>query len=278
MYDVLIVGGGPAGLSAALTLRRRNKSCAVVTGPAEDNPLYRAKALENYPGLPGVDGKTFLETLEAQARDAGTELFRGRVTAILPLGGSFGASAGQDVYEARAVILCAGANKTGAFPGERELLGRGVSYCVTCDGMLYRGRRVAVAGFTGEAEQEAQLLRDMGCTVELFTRRAGRYAVLGTERVEALSVDGVEHPCDAVFILRAASAPDTLLADLKMDGAHVAAGRDGATNIPGVFAAGDCTGTPYQAVKAVGEGNVAALSAAAWLEAGGGSKEVGDHR
>ncbi len=266
MFDVLIVGGGPAGVSAALTLLRRGRSCAIITLSVEENPLFRTGSIDNYPGLPGVSGADFLRALEEQSRSAGVEIITGKATAMLPMGASFGVSVGQEFYESRALILCPGINKSGEFPGEREFLGRGVSYCVTCDGILYRGRDVAVIGFTGDAKEETELLNTMGCRARLFTSRAARYAIEGGDKVERVLVNGEAYPCEGVFILRAASAPDTLLPDLAMDGAHVRTDRRMSTNLPGVFAAGDCTGEPYQVAKAAGEGNIAAMSADAWLK------------
>lgn len=145
------------------------------------------------------------------------------------------------------------------------MLGRGVSYCVTCDGMLYRGKDVCVLGFTAEAAAEARLLEEMGCRVRLFTRK-DRYEILGERSVTALRCAEGDVPCAAVFVLRAAAIPDALLPGLKMEGEHIAVTRRMECSIEGVFAAGDCTGEPYQIAKAVGEGNVAALSACAWLE------------
>ena len=266
-YDAVILGGGPAAVSAALTLRARGKTAAIISGGIDDIPLSRAHAVANYPGLPEVSGRALLETMERQAQNAGTNILRGRVTTVAPLGGSFGVMYGSDYCEGTAVILCTGVAAGKAFPGERELLGRGVSYCVTCDGMLYRGRSVCVVGFTSDTEEEAGILRNMGCAVEVFTSRTAKYAILGENRVAALSVNGEEHPCEAVFILRPAAAPDTLLSGLAMDGGHIAVDKATMqTSVEGVFAAGDCTGKPYQIAKAVGDGNIAALSAAQYIE------------
>lgn len=265
VYDVIVVGGGPAGISAGLTLRRRNRTVAIVTGPLADIPLYKSHCVDNYPGMPDISGKDMLESMAVQAEKAGITMLHGRATSILPMGDSFGVGVGQEFYQSLVLILATGITSGKTFPGEEELLGRGVSYCVTCDGMLYRGRKVCVVGFTAEAEEEAQLLRDMGCQVELFTKR-GRYTVEGTDKVERLIVGEESHPCDAVFILRPAIKADTLLEGLETDGAHILVDRNMHTNIPGVFAAGDCTGQPYQIPKAVGEGNVAALSADRYLQ------------
>ena len=265
-FDTVILGGGPAAFSAALTLRARNKTVCIVTGGIDDIPLSRAHTIANYPGCPGVSGREMLESMQAQAADAGAELLRGRATAVMSLGGTFGVAVGADFCEGRTVIFCTGINTGKTFPGEKELLGRGVSYCVTCDGMLYRGRDVCLVGFTSDTEEEAGLLREMGCNVRLFTEKGVGYAIEGGDRVTGLKAGEETFPCDAVFILRSSAAPDTLLEGLEMDGAYIKTGADLATSVPGVFAAGDCVGAPYQVAKAVGDGCVAAFSASKYLE------------
>ena len=266
-YDAVILGGGPAAISAALTLCARSKTAAILSGGIDDIPLSRAHKITNYPGCPDISGRALLEAMERQALDAGAEFLHGRATSVASLGESFGVVYGSEFCEAETVILCTGVAAGKLFPGEREYLGRGVSYCVTCDGMLYRGKKVCVVGFTSDAAEEAELLRTMGCEVEEFTTRTAKYAVLGEERVRALSVNGEEHACEAVFILRPVAAPDTLLSGLAMDGVHVAVDKATMkTSVEGVFAAGDCTGKPYQIAKAVGDGNIAALSAAQYIE------------
>ncbi len=265
-YDTVIIGGGPAAVSAALTLRARNKSAAIVTGGVDDIPLSRSHKIANYPGMPDISGRDMLLAMESQAAQAGAEIIRGRATSVLDMGGSFGVAVGNDYYMAKTVILCTGVKAGSLFPGEKELLGRGVSYCVTCDGMLYKGKDVCLVGFTSDTNAEAELLRGMGCRVELFTEKRAKYAVEGEDAVTALRVDDRLYPCQAVFILRSSTAPDTLLEGLEMNGAHIRADADRKTSIPGVFAAGDCIGAPYQVAKAVGDGNVAALSAAKYME------------
>ncbi len=265
-YDALIIGGGPAAVSAALTLRARSKTVAIVTGGIDDIPLSRAPKIDNYPGLPGISGREMLQLMETQAAEAGAELIRGRATSVLSFGGSFGTAVGTEFYQSAAVILCTGVKPGKEFPGEKEFLGRGVSYCVTCDGMLYRGRDVCVVGFTSDTEAESRLLRDMGCRVELFTAKNAAYEIVGDDTVTALRVGDKTYPCAAVFILRSGAAPDALLQGLAMNGSHIAVDGEKKTNIPGVFAAGDCIGGPYQAAKAVGDGNTAAISASKYLE------------
>ena len=265
-FDTVILGGGPAAFSAALTLRARNKTVCIVTGGIDDIPLSRAHVIANYPGCPAVSGRELLESMQAQAVAAGAELLRGRATAVMSLGRTFGVAVGADFCEGRTVIFCTGTNTGKTFPGEKELLGRGVSYCVTCDGMLYRGKRTCVVGFTSDAEEEAELLRSMGCDVQLFTDKKAAYVLEGADKVTGLRVNGELYPCEGVFVLRSAAAPDSLLSGLVMDGVHIAADRNMATSVPGAFAAGDCVGRPYQVAKAVGDGNVAAISAAHYME------------
>ena len=146
MYDLLIIGGGPAGLSAAMTARNRNLTVCVICGGAADSALYKAGHVTNYPGVPDVSGPALLETMTQQARDLGADMLRERALSAMPMGKTFGVSAGKEFVEGRALLLATGIAQRGTFPGETAFLGRGVSYCATCDGMLYRGKRAAVIG------------------------------------------------------------------------------------------------------------------------------------
>ena len=267
MYDALIIGGGPAGVSAALTLKSRGKQVAIIAGAASDAPLWKAPVIENYPGLPGISGRDMLALFEKQAQDAEVDYLRGRALSILAMGSGFAVSVGADYQEAGAVILCTGVSQGKPYPGERELLGRGVSYCATCDGMLYRGMRVAVIGLCAEAPAEAEFLRSIGCEVMYFDKRL-RYELEGEGKLAALVAEGERHELDGVFILRGAVSADTLLPELQLEEGRVVVDAAMRTSVPGVFAAGDCTGKPFQIAKAAGEGNIAALTAAAYLESG----------
>ena len=170
------------------------------------------------------------------------------------------------------------------YPGEEQFLGRGVSYCATCDGMLYRGKPVAVVGRAPDAPQEANYLKSLGCQVvyvaarepqgldrEIPWVRANRLAVKGEQTVTALEADGADIPCAGIFILRQAVAPTDLLPQLETENGAIKVDRRMATNVDGVFAAGDCTGGPLQVAKAVGEGHTAGLSACEYLDKKQGS-------
>ena len=267
MYDIAVIGSGPAGLSAAVQARVRNKSVLVVRGDDRDNPLYKTPRIENYLGFPQVSGQALLEQFRVHAQEMGVERKEGRVLNIMPMGDTFYLSIGSEMEQARAIILATGVVWANKYPGEAEYLGRGVSYCATCDGMLYRGRRVAVVGLSAEAPEEAGYLRSIGCEVEYFDAgRAKRYEITGAERVTALRADGEEFPVEGVFIFRSGLAPDSLLPGLEVEGGHIVTRAGMATNIPGVFAAGDVAGAPYQAAKAAGEGCVAGLAACKYIE------------
>ncbi len=267
LTDVFVIGGGPAGISAALTAVGRGKSAMIVSTSPEDSLLWKAEKINNYAGLPDMTGAELLGTMLRHAESAGIPLTRGRVLSVLPMGGSFGVSVGSDFFECRAVIVAAGLSRARPFPGEAEHLGAGVSYCATCDGMLYRGKRVAVISLSSDGPEEAEYLRSIGCEVEFFdTKRAKKYEILGEGAVEALMADGQRVEVSGVFIFRSGVAPDSLVSGLAVSGSSIVVDGAMATSVPGVFACGDCVGAPYQIAKAVGEGNVAALSAAKYLE------------
>ena len=265
-FEILVLGGGPAGLSAALNAHARGRSALVVSNPPEENPLWKAGRVDNYPGLPGVSGRALLSAMRRQAEEAGVEFVTGRVLSALPMMGSWFISVGQEMYNARAVVLATGVARGKKFPGEAEFLGRGVSYCATCDGMLYRDRPVAVVGFSDSARREADFLRSIGCAVTYFDRTK-RCVIQGGQAVESITCDGQSAAVDAVFLLRPTMAPTDLFQGLAVENGYVTVDRRMATNLPGLFAAGDCTGGPLQVAKAVGEGLIAGQSAAAFLSA-----------
>lgn len=277
-YDIIILGSGPAGLSAAVAARGRDKSVLVVGNRWQDSPLARAERVDNYLGLPGVTGMELLEQFHRHAEEVGADFVLGRVISLMAWDG-FHLTVGSELYEGTALILAPGVVRQAKYPGESEYLGRGVSYCATCDGMLYRGKPIAVVGRSGDAPREASYLKSLGCQVVYVAAQrpdsleedipfiqANRLAITGEQTVTALVADGVSIPCSGIFILRDAVAPTDLIPQLATQEGAIQVDRSMATNIPGVFAAGDCTGGPLQVSKAVGEGLIAALSAAEFLE------------
>ena len=286
-YDIIVLGGGPAGLSAAVAARGRNKSMLVVGNRWQDSPLARAERVDNYLGLPGVTGMELLEQFRRHAEELGADFVLGRVISLMAWNG-FHLTVGSELYEGETLVLAPGVVRQAKYPGEAEYLGRGVSYCATCDGMLYRGKPVAVVGRSGDAPREAAYLKSLGCQVvyvapkrptalepDIPFLQANRLEIAGAQTVTTLVADGAPIPCSGVFILRDAVAPTDLLPQLETLGGSIRVDRSMATSIPGVFAAGDCTGGPLQVSKAVGEGLIAALSAAEFLDRRGAESPAG---
>ena len=276
--DIAIIGAGPAGLSAAITAAVREKSVSVYSAGA--NYLQKAQQVDNYLGFYQVSGAQLMESYLTHAQKMGIIPQKGRVANLLCLENGFMLNVSGEIIESNAVIMTTGVSKAKEIRGEKEFLGNGVSYCATCDGMLYRGKRVAVWGLSNDAASEANFLHEIGVRVHFVgtkQRTEGLHsdipvcygavnAVLGEKSVTSVQTDEEQIPCDGVFILRDSIAPSTLIDGLKTENGYIQVDRDMKTNIDGLFAAGDCTGKPLQIAKAVGEGLVAALSAVEYLD------------
>ena len=279
-YDIAVVGGGPAGLSAAINARARGKSVVVVGNDYRESPLYRAERVDNYLGMPGMTGAQMLEAYRRHAESMEVDFRAGRVLNIMQLEGTCYLSIGSEMETAKAVVLATGVVRGKKLPGEVKYLGRGVSYCATCDGMLYRGKPVVVVGMAPDAPEEANFLQGIGCQVTYVSARApeglvpaipyvksGRLEIVGEDGVTALRVGDTELPAQCVFLLRSAMPPTDLLPDLALEeNGYITVNRQMGTNLPGIFAAGDCTGLPLQLSKATGEGLVAGQAAAEYVD------------
>jgi len=280
MTDVAIIGKGPAGWSCAMTARMRGLQ-AMVIAPQNDTGLLRsAERIDNYPGMPQVSGSGILDVFRDQALSLGTQEYQGLVRQIMPLGDRFMLLVENDVVEAKAVVLAMGAARPVLLPGEEEQLGRGVSYCATCDGMFYRGKRIAVLSASLQGVEETHFLAGLAAQVDYYSIKRhqtdgldANVALIDEKPVSigrddagiTLTTTKATHCYDGIFIFRSAVPLNMLIADLQTEGSYIPVDRQMRTNIPGVFAAGDCTGKPLQVPKAVGEGNVAAISAAEWI-------------
>jgi len=265
VFDILIIGGGAAGCAASLTAINRGKSVGVITNPVETTALYKAEWVTNYPGFASVSGRELAENFFEQMEKAGAVIIKGRALSVMPFGDSFGVAVGNDFYQCRALIVAAGITREKLYPGEAEFLGRGVSYCATCDGMLYRGKKVALLGNSAEAAEDAEFLRSIGCEVQEFRENA-RYEIKGESKADTLVYKGGEYKLDCIFIIKDTVSVTHLVPGLEYENGGIVTNKDMSTAVPGVFAAGDCTGKPLQLGKAVGEGNIAALSACAYLD------------
>ena len=279
-YDIAVIGSGPAGLSAAINARARGKTVLVVGNDYRESPLYRAERVDNYLGMPGRTGAELMEAYRRHAEAMEVDFRTGRVLNIMQMDGTSYLSIGSDMETAGAVVLATGVARGKKLPGEARYLGRGVSYCATCDGMLYRGKPVAVVGLAPDAPEEANFLQGIGCQVTYISarepeglvpairwvRQTGRLEIVGEEAATALRIGDTELPAQCIFLLRSAFPPTDLLPDLALEDGYITVDRRMRTNLPGVFAAGDCTGLPLQLSKAVGEGLVAGQAAAEYVD------------
>ena len=282
LYDAVIIGTGPAGLSAALNLKIHHKNFLWIGNPALSDKIAKAEKIDNFPGFSGISGKEMQNTFLQQVQDMGLSIQNAMVNTIMPMGTHYALMAGSDFYEAKTILLATGVASVGVLPGEEALLGRGVSYCATCDGGLYKGKTIAVIASSQRFAHEVSFLAQLAEKVYLFpgylpeapleenviTMDTKVVGIVGAQKVSAvICKDGSELAVDGVFCLRDAISLNTLLPGLAMENGHITVDRTMATNLPGVFAAGDCTGRPYQYVKAAGEGNVAAHSLLQYLHA-----------
>ena len=264
--DVLVLGGGPGGYTAALYAARAGLSVLVLERLSAGGQLATTGTVENYPGFEdGVDGFELGEKMQRQAQRFGARTVLAEVREVALTESPKRVETDRGTFLGRTVVVATGAEaRELGVPGEAALRGRGVSYCATCDGMLYREKDVAVLGYSDSARQEAEFLERIGCRVTYFDRPR-TCEIHGEETVRSVTCDGQSADVDCVFILRPALAPTDLFPGLETEKGFVAVDRRMATNLPGLFAAGDCTGGPLQAAKAAGEGLIAGQSAAAYV-------------
>lgn len=169
IYDIAIIGTGPAGVSAAITATIRNKKIILFGSRELSDKIRKAHLIQNYPGLPECSGEDLSNAFAAHLEKMGIEITEEKINAVYPMGETFALQTMKnEMYQARSVILASGMVQGKLLPGEEELVGRGVSYCATCDAPLYRGRSVAVIGYSPEAEEEVNFLSEVASEVLYF--------------------------------------------------------------------------------------------------------------
>ena len=279
-YDVIVIGTGPAGLSAAITLKIRNKSVLVVGNQKVSEKISKAHEIQNYLGIPSVKGEDLAEAFIRHAKSLEVPMEHKQIHTVYAMGDYFSLQTTEnEMLEATAVIIATGVHFGKPYAGEMEFLGRGVSYCATCDAPLYRDKNVVIIGSSPKEEKEADFMAEICKEVIYIPLYKGEVSVdekirvvhekpveiRGGLKADTLILEQGEIQTDGIFILRESVSPAQLVPGLHMDGNHIAVNRKMETNIRGCFACGDITGTPYQYIKAAGEGNVAALSAVGYL-------------
>jgi thioredoxin reductase (NADPH) len=302
MHNVVIIGSGCAGLTAAIYAARANLKPLVLDGFEPGGQLSLTTHVENYPGFPdGIMGPELIENMRKQAQKFGTEFKAGAVTEVDLSRRPFRIAAGKETYEAKALIVAAGASaRLLGLPGERELIGHGVSTCATCDGYFFRGKPIAVVGGGDSAMEEANFLSRYASRVYLVHRRAEfRASKIMIDRAKANSkiefiipavVEEILAPKGLVEGVRLRNPQTKETREIALDGVFVTIGHDpnttvfkgklemdsngyliakhgSLTAIPGVFIAGDVQDHRYrQAVTAAGSGCMAAMDAEKFLE------------
>ena len=302
-HNVIVIGSGPAGLTAALYAARANLRPLVIEGLDAGGQLMLTTDVENFPGFPtGIMGPELMSNMRAQAERFGAEFRSGNVTAVDLRQMPFSVTTDDVVFEGRTVIVSTGASaKLLGLPSERALMGHGVSTCATCDGFFFRGRPIAVVGGGDSALEEAIFLTRFASKVTLIHRRDTlRASKIMQDKARANPKIAFEWDTEVVDVRDPAAGALSSLRlrnnktgdekDLGVDGLFVAIGhtpntslfvgqldmdangylitRDGArTNIPGVFACGDVQDHVYrQAITAAGSGCMAAIDAERYLE------------
>ncbi|MDR3349984.1 MAG: NAD(P)/FAD-dependent oxidoreductase [Acidaminococcales bacterium] len=279
-YDIAVVGGGPAGLSAALSALRRDKKTVVFDQRGAKSKLAKAPLVDNYLGLPAISGQELMRVFSGHVKTRGIPILEEKIVNIYPGGGGFTLIAGDNAWQSASVVFAAGAPSGQTLPGESDFLGRGVSYCAVCDGLLFRGKKVAIIAATSGSREDTSFLAGLCREILYFPLYAGEHPqhpnlktlkelpkeITGADTVGAIKTDKNSHAVDGVFIFRANAPPDSILPDLALKDNFVRTDSLMRTNVPGFFAAGDCTGQPWQISRATGQGQIAALSAASYID------------
>lgn len=279
-YDIAIIGSGPAGLSAAINSKIRNKNIILFGNDNLSNKLVKAPKINNYLGYYDVTGEELKEHFAKHIDNMGIKITNERINAIYSMGDYFSLAVNEKMYEAKTIIIATGVEFTKPLKGEEELLGRGVGYCATCDAPLYRGKTVTIIGYNKEAEEEANYVSELAGKLYYIPMYNGEFGlqekieilkekpleIVGSSKVEKVKTKDGEISTDAVFVLKDSISPSQLVPGLEMDGEHIKVDINMNTNIPGCFAAGDCAGKPYQYIKAAGQGQIAALNAVSYLD------------
>jgi len=298
MYDVIIIGSGPAGLTAAIYTTRANLKTLVIGGEAWGGQPMTTTEVENFPGFPeGIQGPDLMSNIRKQAERFGAEILNQSYTGGDLSNPPFKAIAGGQTYEARAIIIATGAKpRLLNIPGEKEKIGRGISVCATCDAGFFKGKKVVVYGGGDSAMEEANELSAFASEVWLVHRKDKFKAskimqqrvlsnpkiktkinteileVLGENKVEAIKIkDSIsgkteDFPVDGLFLAIGSVPSSEMFKEIAHDEKGYIITHHAKTNIEGVFAGGDVMDKHYrQSVTAAAYGTMAALEVEKWL-------------
>ncbi len=298
MLDLLVIGAGPAGLTAALYARRAEKTVTVVEKGAFGGQITFSPRIENYPGFTTVSGNELADTMVSQVLEQGAELEPDEIQSIEKIENGYRAVGAYGTYEAKTIVIATGAkHRQLGIPRENEFTGEGISYCAVCDGAFYKGKRVAVIGGGNSALQEAVLLSE-GCSHVTVIQNLDRFtgekklldilqskpnvtlmagyttkSIIGDTVLEGIVIEGKDGaqklPVEGVFVAIGLVPQNDFVSDFLSlnDRGYFPAGEDTKTEREGIFVAGDCRAKNIrQIATAVADGASAALNAIRYLD------------
>ena len=278
-YDIAIIGTGPAGISAAINSKIRNKNIIVFGSQEVSAKVSKAPKVNDYLGLPGLDGISLKNAFIEHINTLGIEIVEEKVSNIYAMGDYFALIADNKPYEASTVILATGVEFTNPLKGEKQFYGKGVGYCIACDAPLFEELNVAVIGYNKKAEKEINFIKDLAENIYYIPMYEGEInldkkiqvikgnpvEIQGDGLVNKLVLKEIELEVDGVFIVKDSVSPERLVPGIEIEEGHIKVDKNMHTNIEGCFAAGDIVGKPYQYIKGAGEGSIAAHSAIEFL-------------
>ena len=298
LWDVIIIGGGPAGLTAGIYTSRHGLHTLILESQHIGGHAQEAHWIENYPGFPnGIDGFRLIELFQEQAMKFGVEFRRETVIGVGDAGAFKMISTREGFYQAKAIVVATGMQrKQLSIPGEEEFIGRGVSYCGICDGPLFKGKTVAVVGSGHEAIDDIIRLAEVSSKVYALPGKNGYAeklhldevernpkveviagkelaAIRGSDHVTEIALNGSDLSTlkvDGVFLILDTVSTNVIMgqAGISLDGTGcIVVDREQRTNIPGIFAAGDCSCSGQQVVTAAGDGGKAGLATLRYVKA-----------
>lgn len=282
-YDIAIVGSGPAGLSAAINAKIRNKNFIIFGNQDLSAKIEKAPIIDNYLGLYNITGQNLKQNFKHHIDSMDIKIDTHKITNIYAMGDYFALISGSDMFEATSVIIATGTDSSKSLKGEEEYLGRGVSYCATCDAPLYKDKRVCIIGYNEESIHEANFLSEIASktyfvpmrnslkshlesinkNIEIIDKKP--LEIKGDTLVNEIDLGEESIDLDGVFIIKDSMSPKNLVPGLEMENDHIKADINMKTNIKGLFACGDCVGKPYSYIKAAGQGLTAALNAVEYI-------------
>lgn len=279
-YDIAVIGGGPAGVSAAITASSKGRKVILFEAHGFSPRLRSVGMITDYMGIPDLTGTKLMDTFVEHLRKTDVEVIEQKIISLREIDEGFVLGTPHGKYTADAVVLATGISRSDLFPGEKEFLGRGVSYCAIVDAEKFHGQRVAAIATVPDAVKEIEILAEKCEHVYFFPLFKGfaplknknitvilerPEEITGTDKVTGLRAGNEFYGIQGAFVFRASDPLNSFLPGLQIRGRSIYVDDQAETNIEGVFAGGDCTGQPWQVNRAAGQGQKAALSAIRYL-------------